>query len=339
VRFGPLVLQRLDQALGRVPEVIVPCRLLPELRAAYRFEYGIEHPGVLRHALDRLTEQMHGLLQARCWGARQVECVLFHETAAATRFEVSLFRPSGSLPHLLGLLRTRLEQVTIDEPVCGMSVRVLSAEPLVDVQAEYVETERAENSRELAGLVDRLSSRLGREAVTRPVLVPDPQPEYACRFDAVIQESGCRKQEKKSGIRSQGTGARKKSKPRLAATPQVCAAGRDPGFKLMVGAGALPRISSELRLNGQMRPLRLWPRPARIDVLRVVPGGAPGWFRWAGHDFHAVRTWGPERIDTGWWRGHDIQRDYYMVSTETGARFWLFRRRHDGCWFLHGCFD
>ena len=49
------------------------------------------------------------------------------------------------------------------------------------------------------------------------------------------------------------------------------------------------------------------------------------------------RTWGPERIQTGWWRGHYIRRDYYRVETTTGQRFWLFRRR--GHWFLHGVFD
>ena len=46
---------------------------------------------------------------------------------------------------------------------------------------------------------------------------------------------------------------------------------------------------------------------------------------------------GPERIETGWWRGHTIGRDYYCVETAAGHRYWLFRRLRDGRWFLHGC--
>ena len=48
---------------------------------------------------------------------------------------------------------------------------------------------------------------------------------------------------------------------------------------------------------------------------------------------------GPERIQTGWWDGGDIGRDYYVARAQDGARWWIFRecdppRR----WFVHGCF-
>ena len=48
---------------------------------------------------------------------------------------------------------------------------------------------------------------------------------------------------------------------------------------------------------------------------------------------------GPERIETGWWRGLHVQRDYYRVLTDTGRRAWIFRRRDTNEWFLHGWFD
>jgi protein ImuB len=50
------------------------------------------------------------------------------------------------------------------------------------------------------------------------------------------------------------------------------------------------------------------------------------------------RSWGPERIQTGWWRGAYIRRDYYRVETDGGERFWLFRAA-GGKWLLHGVFD
>jgi protein ImuB len=51
-----------------------------------------------------------------------------------------------------------------------------------------------------------------------------------------------------------------------------------------------------------------------------------------------VRHWGPERIETLWWRGPSVRRDYYRVATESGAHLWLFRRLTDNRWFLHGVF-
>jgi protein ImuB len=48
---------------------------------------------------------------------------------------------------------------------------------------------------------------------------------------------------------------------------------------------------------------------------------------------------GPERIESGWWDGHDVRRDYYVARTPTGTRLWIFReRRTAGGWFLHGVF-
>ena len=48
---------------------------------------------------------------------------------------------------------------------------------------------------------------------------------------------------------------------------------------------------------------------------------------------------GPERIETGWWDGHDAARDYYVARQSRGARLWIFReRRGERRWFLQGVF-
>ena len=48
---------------------------------------------------------------------------------------------------------------------------------------------------------------------------------------------------------------------------------------------------------------------------------------------------GPERIESGWWDGHDVARDYHVARNPAGVRFWVFReRRPPGRWFLHGVF-
>jgi protein ImuB len=75
-----------------------------------------------------------------------------------------------------------------------------------------------------------------------------------------------------------------------------------------------------------------------VAVLSIFPGGPPLRFEWQEDLYIVARYWGPERIETGWWRGDDIRRDYYLVETTTSERFWLFRTLPEERWFLHGVF-
>ncbi|MCE3285100.1 MAG: hypothetical protein K0R70_1356, partial [Steroidobacteraceae bacterium] len=50
---------------------------------------------------------------------------------------------------------------------------------------------------------------------------------------------------------------------------------------------------------------------------------------------------GPECIESGWWDGRDVARDYYVARNRHGARLWVFCNRRDADpagWFLHGWF-
>ncbi len=48
---------------------------------------------------------------------------------------------------------------------------------------------------------------------------------------------------------------------------------------------------------------------------------------------------GPERIETGWWDGCDIARDYYVARDTAGVRLWIYRERLGARrWWLHGVF-
>jgi protein ImuB len=65
--------------------------------------------------------------------------------------------------------------------------------------------------------------------------------------------------------------------------------------------------------------------------------GEPIALRWHGRSA-VVRYWGPERIETGWWRGRSMRRDAWWVELEDGARLWIhcdLRRRQ---WRLAGEF-
>jgi protein ImuB len=48
---------------------------------------------------------------------------------------------------------------------------------------------------------------------------------------------------------------------------------------------------------------------------------------------------GPERIETGWWDGDEVRRDYYVAANARGETFWIFREHGDPAgWYLHGVF-
>jgi protein ImuB len=48
---------------------------------------------------------------------------------------------------------------------------------------------------------------------------------------------------------------------------------------------------------------------------------------------------GPERIESGWWDGADMRRDYYVIETASHQRAWAFRPAgDDGPFMLQGWF-
>ncbi len=46
-----------------------------------------------------------------------------------------------------------------------------------------------------------------------------------------------------------------------------------------------------------------------------------------------------QRMESGWWDGNDVQRDYYRASNPAGRQLWIYRERRSGNWFLQGFFD
>lgn len=86
------------------------------------------------------------------------------------------------------------------------------------------------------------------------------------------------------------------------------------------------------------RPSRLLPKPSPISKLEFSSTGRLVGFLWNGRRREVAKCWGPERIETGWWRGPYERRDYYRLETRDGRRLWIFRHLRTGQWFLHGVF-
>jgi protein ImuB len=130
------------------------------------------------------------------------------------------------------------------------------------------------------------------------------------------------------------------------------------------------------RVEGEppLRPLRLFVRPERIEVMAEFPHGPPAGFRWRQNVHRLNHIEGPERIAMEWWlpcatlnhpepddaflrlrppQGEidvtpiDVSvmtRDYFRAEDAEGLRYWIYR---EGIhlrevvtfrWFLHGMF-
>jgi protein ImuB len=79
------------------------------------------------------------------------------------------------------------------------------------------------------------------------------------------------------------------------------------------------------------RPLWLLERPEALSARRGRPcyDGV----------LELALVSGPERIESGWWDGGDVQRDYYVAQTSAGARLWIYRECTGARgWFLQGFF-
>lgn len=100
---------------------------------------------------------------------------------------------------------------------------------------------------------------------------------------------------------------------------------------------------SSLRMHADHRPECAWQPQAHNKVQSVAPSvPRPGWLLATPQPLPDSQTRilaGPERIESGWWDGGDVRRDYYLIETRTGQRGWAYRSVGDnGDLLLHGWF-
>jgi protein ImuB len=109
---------------------------------------------------------------------------------------------------------------------------------------------------------------------------------------------------------------------------RVAAVGRVPGASPLAARRGTFSSPAPFPLPPAPRPLWLLSNPQPLTGLL----DAQPW----------VLREGPERIESGWWDGADVRRDYYVAESPAGELAWIFRDHcrgtDDGEWFLHGLF-
>ncbi|MET0984908.1 MAG: DNA polymerase Y family protein [Steroidobacteraceae bacterium] len=124
--------------------------------------------------------------------------------------------------------------------------------------------------------------------------------------------------------------------------------GADAVYSLQCVSDHRPELASRVHepVVSRKRKKPLTSQPAK-QLTNALP--RPFWLLPQPQPLHAQHSWpqlegkltllqGPERIESGWWDGNDICRDYYMAATPTGLRVWIYRERRSKRWFLHGIY-
>jgi len=230
-----------------------------------------------------------------------------HRGAAvpATVLRIELTEPSLDPAHLRLLLRERLGRCTLAAPTLALALHCHEVAAGSPPNAQLFPN-RSGADEGLTQLLERLRARLGDAAVHRVLPLADHRPERAqCPVPA-----------------------------RAAVQPLPGPGGPGTAATAATWAASSP-FPAHLSLS---RPAWLLaePLPLRVAVHERLP-------RYQGRVLQLLV--GPERIETGWWDGHPVARDYYVAADADGTLLWIWRERLPPAeagvqppWFLHGRF-
>ncbi len=173
-------LLRLDQLCGRLPEPMVPLVDNPPAQADRRLMEPLLHLDLLKVVIRDLSLDLARTLEAKGEGARRLSLLLWRVDGEMFERRVEMASPSRDPVHIAALFDERLDGIDAGLGLDQMRLVAIWAEPLDKTQARLDGAE--DGSTDLPRLIDRLTTRLGAEAVRRPVPVASHLPERAQRW-------------------------------------------------------------------------------------------------------------------------------------------------------------
>jgi len=186
-RFSAELLRRLDQALGRVEEPLVPVAPPPVYHSLrYLIEPIFTQEAVVALA-SRLMQTLAHVLTRDDVGARALRLSLYRVDGEVKTVDTGLTQPTRSVPHVARLLALRLDALAATEDAGfgfeALGLAVTHAEPmparqteLASLAADAGETDRTERG---AALIDALRQRLGPQSARRFAAMASHLPERA----------------------------------------------------------------------------------------------------------------------------------------------------------------
>lgn len=311
-RLGPQWLDRLDQARGDAPDPQDPVRLPDAFEARLELFSQADTGEQLMHAASVLLARLLAWARARQGRVARLELALRHERGrrdgvqvpAHTALALAPAEPTADESHLRLLLRERLALLALPAPVQALGLRCDALVHAAPPSGELFPT-RAGDREGLMRLLERLQARLGAAQVQRLERRADHRPERATGAGAV-GDAGDAGHAGHAGHAGQSAGA--------SAAP-ASGPGRAQDLPLARPVWLLPQ-----------------PQPLRERGPHPLLDGRP-----------LQLLAGPQRIESGWWDGEPVARDYFIAQADDGALVWICRARlplsQPGTgWFLHGRF-
>jgi protein ImuB len=298
-RFGAARLLQFDRALGRLPD---PRR---SYRAPERFGEERELPEeqsdseLLLEVCLQLLSNLECFLTTRQIEVRYVQFSFFHLRSPATHLTLGCRQAGRRKEQWFELLAIRFDRLVLPEPVISIRLRSGAGQEL-QAEEDGLFQAGGQRRRSITPLTERLSARIGDDGVHGVTTVAEHRPQYAW-----------------------GRAETESSDAQL----PPCAAMRNHWH-----AQQSPRPRADIRRTSSLllrRPLWMLPEPLPL----AAPRGNPE------YQGPLKLQDGPERLETGWWDGNGIARDYYVAVNTKGIYLWIYRNRHkEATWHLHGIF-
>jgi protein ImuB len=337
-RFGTDSLATLDRLTGRSPDLRERFHARERFRRRRELNYELESHDAILGALSPLLAELGKFLEARQCGVMKLECLLRHRHAEPTRCVLRLAAPLADVCRLTELLGERLGALTLPEPVRACELR--SSSLVLRVLSSNSVWQPGEHGgsagHQAIELIERLRARLGPESVYGLRVLPGHRPENTWAKHEVLSArhglAACGERSGRDGAPRPGTAT-----PGLARSMECAAQWRAGcGLQGRYDVEGLPRGRSQARRAAEVTPWPAFRRPLWLLPVPRLLSERDGLPRRRG----PLRLLGePERIETGWWDGGDIARDYYTAIDLHGVRLWIFRERAaPHRWFLHGVF-
>jgi protein ImuB len=180
---NPLI--RLDQLLGRVPEPLLPVVAQPMPLVQRRLMEPIRHRTLLDQVLGDLAQDLERELEARGQGARRIAFGLWRVDGEVLIRRLELAAATRDPAHITRLFAGKLEGIDAGFGIEMVRLHASWCEPLSLSQAD-IEAAAEAHGTTLAACIDRLTARLGAQAVTRAVPHASHLPERGQRWQAPL---------------------------------------------------------------------------------------------------------------------------------------------------------
>jgi len=173
---NPLI--RLDQLLGRVREPLLPVVPHHMPLVQRRLMEPLRHRSLLDQVLEDLAQDMARELEAGGQGARRLELGMWRVDGEIIVRRLELAAATRDPAHITRLFAEKLEGIEAGFGIETVRLRASLVEPFAASQGD-VEEAAERHGTSLSACIDRLSARLGSQAVRRPVAYASYLPERA----------------------------------------------------------------------------------------------------------------------------------------------------------------